>query len=237
MNHFLYNKYVCVPVLATLMFSCKEQTEVAKKPNIIYILADDLGYAELGCYGQEKIETPNIDKLAERGMRFMQNYSGSPVSAPSRCVTFTGLHSGHAYIRGNDEMSERGAVGDYHAMLADSTLEGQRPLPAGTATIPSVLKQAGYVTGCIGNGDSAIRGRRELPIKWDLISFTDIIVRGRRILIILLFSTGMKRVNIYRTSCWSLIRCWIKVWIFIVKIVMRSIQKKSTVVIRCMMRY
>ncbi len=165
MNHFLYNKYVCVPVLATLMFSCKEQTEVAKKLNIIYILADDLGYAELGCYGQEKIETPNIDKLAERGMRFMQNYSGSPVSAPSRCVTFTGLHSGHAYIRGNDEMSERGAVGDHHAMLADSTLEGQRPLPAGTATIPSVLKQAGYVTGCIGKWGLGYPGSEGTPNK------------------------------------------------------------------------
>ena len=78
MNHYLYSKYVCVPVLTILILSCKEQTEVAKKPNIIYILADDLGYAELGCYGQGKIETPNIDKLAKRGMRFMQNYSGSP---------------------------------------------------------------------------------------------------------------------------------------------------------------
>jgi arylsulfatase len=121
-----------------------------KKPNIIYILADDLGYAELGCYGQQKIETPNIDRLAASGIRFSNCYAGSPVSAPSRCVTLTGLHSGHAYIRGNDEMRERGDVWSHAAMLADSSLEGQRPLPAGTVTVTSVLQHAGYYTGCVG---------------------------------------------------------------------------------------
>lgn len=114
-----------------------------QKPNIIYILADDLGYADLGCYGQQKIETPNIDRLAREGIRFTQHYSGSPVSAPSRCVLLTGKHSGHAYIRGNDEMPERGNVWSHAAMLADSTLEGQRPLPAATVTIPKLLKKAG----------------------------------------------------------------------------------------------
>jgi arylsulfatase len=121
-----------------------------KKPNIIYILADDLGYAELGCFGQDKIKTPNIDKLAENGMRFTRNYSGSPVSAPSRCVTFTGLHTGHAYIRGNDEMRERGEVWSHEAMLANPYLEGQRPLPEGTVTFPSLLQKAGYTTGIVG---------------------------------------------------------------------------------------
>jgi len=85
---------------------CKKK--ITKKPNIIFILADDLGYGELGCYGQEKIETPNIDKLAKNGMRFTQHYAGAPVCAPSRCVLMTGKHTGHAYIRGNDEWRERG---------------------------------------------------------------------------------------------------------------------------------
>ncbi|MFV0580527.1 MAG: arylsulfatase [Parabacteroides gordonii] len=136
-----------------------------KQPNIIYILADDLGYAELGCYGQKLIETPNIDNLAERGMRFTQNYAGTAVSAPSRCITFTGLHSGHAYIRGNDEMGARGNVWSHEAMLADSTLEGQRPLIAGTVTIPSLLKDAGYTTGCIGKWGLGYPGSEGTPNK------------------------------------------------------------------------
>ena len=75
--------------------------DTLRKPNIIFILADDLGYGELGCYGQQKIKTPNIDKLAAEGMRFTQCYAGSPVCAPSRCVLMTGFHTGHAIIRGN----------------------------------------------------------------------------------------------------------------------------------------
>ncbi len=120
------------------------------QPNIIFILADDLGYGDLGCYGQELIETPNIDALATAGMKFTQHYSGSPVCAPSRCVLLTGKHSGHAYIRGNDEWGARGEVWDYRAMIADSTLEGQRPLPTNTITIGTLLQSAGYRTGMTG---------------------------------------------------------------------------------------
>ena len=108
----------------------RTKKQVGSRPNIIFILADDLGYGDLGCYGQELIETPNLDALAAGGMRFTQHYSGSPVCAPSRCVLLTGNIAGHAYIRGNDEWGERGDVWDYRAMIADSTLEGQRPLPA-----------------------------------------------------------------------------------------------------------
>jgi len=121
-----------------------------QKPNIIFILADDLGYGDLGCYGQELIETPHLDRLASEGMRFTRHYAGSPVCAPSRCVLLTGKHSGHAYIRGNDEWGERGEVWDYRAMIADSTLEGQRPLPAGTTTIATLLQAEGYRTGMVG---------------------------------------------------------------------------------------
>src|SRR5690606_7876709 len=111
-------------------------------PNIIYILADDLGYADLGCYGQGKIETPNIDALAENGIRFTQHYTSSPVCAPARCMLLTGKHSGHAQIRGNDEWSERGDVWDFEAMSKNPGLEGQRPINAGTQTIGTLLQKA-----------------------------------------------------------------------------------------------
>ena len=126
------------------------QASPEQKPNIIYILADDLGYAELSCYGQEKIETPNIDRLAANGIRFTQHYTGSPVCAPARCVLLTGKHSGHAQIRGNDEWSERGNVWDFEKASLDPYFEGQKPMKQGTETIGTILKQAGYITGIIG---------------------------------------------------------------------------------------
>lgn len=121
-----------------------------KKPNIIFILGDDLGYADLGCYGQKIIETPNIDNLAGNGVRFTNYYSGAPVSAPSRCVLLTGKHSGHAYIRGNHEWSERGDVWDFVKMEQDPSLEGQYPIPGNTVTFSKMLQQEGYKTACIG---------------------------------------------------------------------------------------
>jgi arylsulfatase A len=116
----------------------------SRPPNIVFILADDLGYAELGSYGQEKIRTPNIDRLADEGMRFTQHYSGSPVCAPSRCVLLTGMHTGHSYIRDNDEMADRGDV------WYDLSLEGQRPLAEGLPTIGNALQSVGYATGAVG---------------------------------------------------------------------------------------
>ena len=110
------------------------------KPNIIYILADDLGYGELGCYGQTKIRTPNIDQLAAEGMKFTQHYSGSPVCAPSRCTLLTGKHTGHSYIRSNKEMGGWGP----------DEPEGQLHIPAETITLAKLLKTAGYTTGAMG---------------------------------------------------------------------------------------
>jgi arylsulfatase len=120
------------------------------RPNIVFILADDLGYNELGCYGQEKIETPNIDALAQQGVRFTQHYSGSPVCAPSRCVLMTGKHTGHAYVRSNDEWRERGEVWDFAKAVDDPGLEGQRPIPADTVTVGKLLQAVGYRTACVG---------------------------------------------------------------------------------------
>lgn len=132
-----------------LLSGCAGQKE-DKKPNIIYILADDLGYAELGSYGQELIETPHIDQLANSGMRFTQHYAGAPVCAPSRCVLLTGQHAGHAYIRGNDEWASRGDVWDFAKAVEDSNLEGQRPIPDSIPTIGNILQEAGYKTAIVG---------------------------------------------------------------------------------------
>lgn len=133
-----------------LFYSVLSQQPEVKKPNIIYILADDLGYAEVGCYGQEKIETPNIDALAANGIRFTQHYAGAPVCAPSRCALLTGKHTGHAQIRGNSAWAERGDVRNYEAVAKDPYLEGQHPLKPGTETIGTLLQSAGYKTGVVG---------------------------------------------------------------------------------------
>ena len=92
-------------LVTILISSCNNSEETNTKPNIIYFLADDLGYGEVGIYGQQKIQTPNMDALAKNGMLFTQHYSGAPVCAPARYMFLTGKHSGHAYIRGNDECS------------------------------------------------------------------------------------------------------------------------------------
>lgn len=117
------------------------QKQESDKPNIVYILADDLGYGELGEYGQEKIETPNIDALAQNGMKFTQHYSGSPVCAPSRYMLMTGKHPGNAYVRGNDAMTERGDVWNFEAMDEHPELEGNVPIPSETITIAEILKK------------------------------------------------------------------------------------------------
>ena len=114
--------------------------EAPRRPNIVLVLADDLSPFELGCYGQRKIRTPNLDRLAAEGMRFTACYSACPVCAPSRCGLLTGLHMGHAQIRDNWERSHYDPKGG----------EGQWPLQAGTDTLPGRLRAAGYRTGCFG---------------------------------------------------------------------------------------
>lgn len=128
--------------------SAKQKNE--KRPNVIFILMDDAGYGDFGCYGQSKIETPNIDALASNGILFTDMYAGAPVSAPSRCCLMTGLHSGHAQIRSNDELTERGDVWKLRAMIDNPDLEGQKPLEAGTVTLANVMQDAGYKTSMIG---------------------------------------------------------------------------------------
>jgi len=118
----------------------------SRRPNIILIVADDLGYAELGCYGQELIETPNIDRLAQQGVRFTQFYSGAPVCAPARCTLMTGLHLGHAVSRDNKPTKHLKELREN----SDWEYPGQNPLPADAVTIGGLLKSAGYATAAVG---------------------------------------------------------------------------------------
>ncbi len=114
--------------------------EAVEKPNVVFILADDLGYGELGCYGQTKIPTPNIDQLAAHGTRFTRHYSGAPVCAPARCVLMSGKHLGHAEIRGNLQAS----------VHFPQFKEGQQPITDGVKTLAEAFHDAGYATGAIG---------------------------------------------------------------------------------------
>ncbi|MFC3879864.1 arylsulfatase [Algoriphagus namhaensis] len=142
-------------ILVVLLFgACSQKESVSEQenrlPNIVFVLADDLGYGEVGYQGQSKIKTPNIDALAATGMIFTDHYTAAPVCAPARCMLLTGKHGGHAYIRGNDEWRERGEVWDYAKAAVDPNLEGQRPLPADTQTLAKLLQGAGYKTAIIG---------------------------------------------------------------------------------------
>lgn len=121
------NRIVCFFCLALILPALIRsetfgQNNSPSKPNIVYILADDLGYGDLGAYGQQKIETPNIDALAREGMMFTQHYA-LPVCAPSRYSLMTGIHSGHAYIRGNDEWAQRGDVWSFKVIEANPSLQ------------------------------------------------------------------------------------------------------------------
>ncbi|MCR9244982.1 MAG: arylsulfatase [bacterium] len=125
--------------LAAVISSCalpqgSDEPEPQRPPNILFVMADDLGYRELGCFGQQKIRTPHLDELAAQGMKLTRHYSGSPVCAPSRCVLMTGKHPGHAAVRNNKEQKP----------------EGQWPLPASETTLGEVLQARGYRTGGFG---------------------------------------------------------------------------------------
>ena len=113
----------------------------ARKPNLIFILADDLGYGDVGCYGQKRIKTPTLDRLAAEGMRFTQAYAGSTVCAPSRCTLMTGLHTGHCWVRGNKLL----------------------PLRHDDVTVAELLKAQGYTTGIIGKWGIGEPGTTGIP--------------------------------------------------------------------------
>lgn len=152
--------------LGGLVLSCKNnagQTSEAtqkssnqdRRPNIVYILADDLGYGDLSVYGQDKFSTPNIDKLAKEGMLFTQHYSGSTVCAPSRSALLTGMHTGHTVVRGNKEIMP----------------EGQYPIPDNTFTLAEAMKKGGYTTGAFGKWGLGFPGSEGDPINQGFDTF------------------------------------------------------------------
>jgi arylsulfatase A-like enzyme len=121
-------------VVLQLLAAAPLEAQSREHPNVVFILADDLGYRELGCFGQQRIRTPHLDELARQGMRLTQHYSGNAVCAPSRCVLLTGKHPGHAFVRDN----------------LSTPPEGQQPIPDAEVTLAELMQARGYATGAFG---------------------------------------------------------------------------------------
>ena len=146
-------------IIFTAFISCQPGTSVQErpddKPNIIYIMADDMGYNDLGCYGGTRIQTPNIDRMAAGGIMFTSHYAGTSVCAPSRSALMTGQHTGHTPVRGNMQWEPY----------------GQLPLPENTVTVASLLKDAGYTTALIGKWGLGVEGTSGDPHKQGFDSY------------------------------------------------------------------
>lgn len=140
----MINKLITTALGLTAITSLSAQ----QKPNVVFIVTDDLGYGDVSCFGQEKFQTPNIDRLALKGTRFTRSYAGTTVSAPSRASLMTGLHTGHTPIRGNKEIEP----------------EGQFPLPANTYTLFHLFKEAGYTTAAFGKWGLGFPGSTGDPV-------------------------------------------------------------------------
>ena len=138
-----------LPSLALLIFAAFASGAETRKPNIIFILSDDLAQGDIGCYGQKLIQTPNLDRMAKEGTRFTQGYCGTTVCAPSRTSLMIGQHTGHSPVRANREIKP----------------EGQFPLPAGTVTVAKILHQNGYATACMGKWGMGMFDTPGSPLK------------------------------------------------------------------------
>lgn len=144
--------FLLCAVLASLRLFVEPVSAAPRPPNVVFIIADDLGWGDLGCYGQKVIRTPHLDRMAAEGMRFTQHYSGNAVCAPSRCVLMTGKHPGHAYIRDNRQYRPKPE-------------EGQEPIPAATVTLAKLFQQRGYATGGFGKWGLGGPGTTGEPLK------------------------------------------------------------------------
>lgn len=140
------------------------------RPNIIFIMCDDMGYGDLACYGQKYILTPNIDRMAEEGMRFTQAYAGSPVSAPSRAALMTGQHSGHGHVRGNKEYWRDVPMVRY-GINEDYSIAGQEPYSPDHIILPEIMKENGYTTGLFGKWAGGYEGSCSTPDKRGIDEF------------------------------------------------------------------
>lgn len=136
-------------LLAILSALCGQLIAAPDKPNLVFILSDDLAQGDLGSYGQKLIQTPHLDRMAREGTRYTQGYCGTSVCAPSRTSLITGLHTGHSPIRANREIQP----------------EGQKPLPAGTVTVAQILKSAGYAPACVGKWGMGMFDTTGSPLK------------------------------------------------------------------------
>ncbi|MBO7231284.1 MAG: arylsulfatase [Bacteroidaceae bacterium] len=148
-----------------LLASATVQAQEAAKPNIIYIMCDDLGYADVGCYGQQYISTPNLDRMAAEGMLFTQAYAGSPVSAPSRACFMTGQHTGHTKVRGNKEYWGNHVLNQQYGVTTDYSLVGQEPYDPNHIILPEIMKDNGYNTGMFGKWAGGYEGSVSTPDK------------------------------------------------------------------------
>jgi arylsulfatase A-like enzyme len=150
-------RFATAIIIGIVLFACstgeKNKKEIAEKPNIIFILVDDIGYGDIGCFGQEKIKTPAIDKMAAEGMLFTQSYAGNAVCAPCRSSLMQGLHPGHARVRGN-------MISDYRESLQE-----------GDYTVAMLLKEAGYKTGLFGKWGLGLHNQYGIPNKMGFDEF------------------------------------------------------------------
>lgn len=162
----------CLPALlaGTLLTPSLQAEAKGQKPNVIFILCDDMGYGDLACYGQKYIRTPHIDEMAQQGMRFTQAYAGSPVSAPSRSAIMTGQHSGHARVRGNKEYWS-----PQHTVMYDRNVDyarvGQQPYDPDHVILPEILKDNGYRTALFGKWAGGYEGSVSTPDKRGIDEF------------------------------------------------------------------
>lgn len=154
-------KILAAAAAALSVCACGRQE--VKKPNVVFLLFDDLGYGDLGCYGQEKIETPNIDALASQGLLFTDMYTAAPLSSPSRCCLLTGQHMGHSQIRGNEEHFVPTDSLGWNGVFLNPEEQGQFPLEESTKTIATLMQNAGYRTAMVGKWGLGFPKSASLP--------------------------------------------------------------------------
>ena len=159
--------YQSIPLIGSALLLSTLSANGRKKntqPNILFILCDDMGYGDLGCYGQPFIRTPHIDAMAGEGMRFTQAYAGSPVSAPSRASFMTGQHSGHCEVRGNKEYWKNAPIVEY-GQNKEYSIVGQHPYDPDHVILPEIMKDNGYTTGMFGKWAGGYEGSCSTPDK------------------------------------------------------------------------
>ena len=161
MINYTMLRLFCFSLCSILAINYTQGATSERAPNVIFIIADDLGWGDLGCYGQKKIRTPNLDRMAAEGVRLTQMYSGNAVCAPSRCVLMTGKHPGHAHIRDNRQWEKAKGL----SKMGKPDFEGQEPIPDNEVTLAEAFKAAGFATGGFGKWGLGGPGSTGEPLK------------------------------------------------------------------------